>query len=164
MPRPPPFSSGIQGDPRPKHRNLHIFLPLGVAMITTDASVRERERIGLAGDLHIRYLVALGRGERTRAWVVGCFGNPGHPLGPLGGGSYRNELFALAWQSVLLDVRAILGRARAFPHERCRRMLRHSHHQARQGISELACHETPNNQAHRRLWSAAEWPSSAAPC
>src|SRR2546426_6674798 len=41
---------------------------------------------------------SLGRGERTRAWVVGCFGNPGHPLGPLGGGSYRNELFALAWR------------------------------------------------------------------
>ena len=95
----------------------------------TAAVIRGWERIGSVGDLRIRYLVALGQGARTRVWVVGCFDNPIHPLGPPDAGSNRNELFALVLQLVRSDVRAILARARAFHRALFRRMLRPSHRQ-----------------------------------
>ena len=86
------------------------------------SAIRGWERIGSVGDLRIRYLVALGQGERTRVWVVGCFDNPRHPLDPPDAGSNRSELFALAWQLARSDVRAIWERAKVFHRDLYHRM------------------------------------------
>ena len=102
---------------------------------TSDASIRGFERIGSVGDLRIRYLVALGLGDRSRVWVVGCFDNPNHPLDPPDAESNRSELFALAWQLVRSDVRAILERAKAFRRAVFRRTLRPFHRQDQPYIS-----------------------------
>ena len=110
---------------------------------TTDASIRGWERIGSVGDLRIRYLVALGRGDRSRVWVVGCFDNPIHPLDPPDAESNRNELFALAWQLVRSDVRSIWERARVSLRNLCRRTLRPFHHQDQPYILERDSCEPP---------------------
>ncbi|CAB1369933.1 protein of unknown function [Denitratisoma oestradiolicum] len=120
--------------------------------VPTVFSVRGWERIGSVGDLRIRYLAALGQGERTRVWVVGCFDNPNHPLDPSDAESNRNELFALVWQLVRSDVRAIRERARVFLRALCRRTLRPFHRRDQQCTLERdACKppvvngsETPN--------------------
>ena len=110
----------------------------------TAAVVRGWERIGSVGDLRIRYLAALGQGERTRVWVVGCFDSPNRPLDPPDAGSNRSELFALVWQLVRSDVRAILARAKASHRAIFRRMLRPFHRQDRLCTSVLPCDESPN--------------------
>ena len=79
-------------------------------------------RIGSAGDLRIRYLAALGQGERTRVWVVGCFDTSGRLLEPSGAGSYRGELFALVWHMLRSDFRTMLARAKAFLGRKRRRI------------------------------------------
>jgi hypothetical protein len=100
----------------------------GTFSTSTVSVVRGWERIGSVGDLRIRYLVELGQGDRIRVWVVGCFDNPDHPLHLPDAGSNRSELFALVWQLVRSDVRAMKERARAFLHALFRRTLQSFHH------------------------------------
>ena len=114
-------------------------------ILTPTASViRGVERIGSVGDLRIRYLAALGQGERTQVWVVGCFDNPNHPpQSRAGGAGCQSELFALAWQLILLGARSKMEQATTFLRGLYRRMLLPCHHQDLQDILEPSI-ESPN--------------------